>query len=468
MKTIVWFRQDLRTRDNSALAAAAARGEVVPVFILEEPDPSPWCPGGASRWWLHHSLKALKTGLGGLALFKGRARDVLPRIVKESGASAIYWNRCYEPDAIARDTDIKAALQAQGIEVKSFNGALLHEPWEIATGAGSPFKVYTPYWRASVAKGFASPSALPKCDVAVKKSWGESLNDLKLLPSRPNWAAGWEKYWTPGEEGAQARLEEFIDESLPDYDQQRDRPDLPRTSRLSPHLHWGEISPRQIVARLSFAEQKSGRGAGKFLSEVGWREFAYHLLYHFPTLPQENWRREFDAYPWRKSAKDLKAWQTGRTGYPLVDAGMRELWQTGWMHNRVRMIAASFLVKHLRIDWRDGERWFWDTLVDADLANNAAGWQWVAGSGADASPYFRIFNPIIQARKFDPQGDYIRRWCPELAKLPDAFVHAPFEAPDEVLAAAGIKLGKTYPQPIVEHAAARAAALAAYKDIRSG
>ncbi|MBX9773977.1 MAG: DNA photolyase family protein [Xanthobacteraceae bacterium] len=470
MTTVVWFRQDLRIRDNPALAAAHARGKVAPIFILDDVTPGPrrrW--GGASRWWLHHSLVSLRHDLGHLALFKGAPSDVLPAFIEKVGATAVFWNRCYEPYAIARDQALKASLQAGGIEVQTFNGSLLHEPWEVATASGAPYKVYTPYWRASLAKPVAAPLPAIKPQVDASVPPGDRLDDWQLLPTRPNWAAGWQQRWQPGEAGALEALDAFARDGLADYSQQRDRPDLKGTSRLSPHLHWGEISPRQIWARLGLeTESPSNRkGAEKFLSELGWREFCHHLLYHFPTLPERNWRRAFDAFPWRQADGDLKAWQQGMTGYPLVDAGMRELWQTGWMHNRVRMVAASFLVKHLRIDWRRGEAWFWDTLVDADLANNAAGWQWVAGSGADASPYFRIFNPVTQGKKFDPDGDYVRRWCPELARLPDEHIHAPFDAPPETLAAAGVELGRTYPRPIVDHARARKAALDGYEKVRS-
>jgi deoxyribodipyrimidine photo-lyase len=471
MNTIVWFRRDLRLSDNPALAAAAARGTVVPIFVLDEsPSASRWRPGAASRWWLHHSLAALASDLGRLDLFRGDPSELLPRIVSQTGARAVYWNRCYEPHAIARDKALKAALQARGIEVRSFNASLLHEPWEVKTRAGGPFKVFTPFWRAAASRSVAAPLAAPAITIDRASSAGDSLDDWDLLPRRPNWAAGWDALWRPGEAGAQARLDAFATVALADYASRRNRPAVTGTSRLSPHLHWGEISPRQIWARLTLAaeEEPSARaGANKFLSELGWREFAYHLLYHFPALPDRNWRAEFDAYPWRESADDLRAWQRGLTGYPFVDAGMRELWQTGWMHNRVRMAVASFLIKHLRIDWRLGEAWFWDTLVDADLANNATSWQWVAGSGADASPYFRIFNPVSQGQKFDPDGDYVRRWCPELARLPDKYLFAPFDAPDDVLDEAGVALGKSYPLPIVSHAAARAAALKGYDKVRA-
>ncbi len=463
MTTLVWFRQDLRLRDNPALAAAT--GAVIPLFILDETDP--WQPGGASRWWLHHSLAALTRDLGGLLVMQGDPQEIVPALVEKTGAKAIHWNRCYEAHAIARDMALKKSLAEADVAVKSFNAALLHEPWEIATQSGTPFKVFTPYWRVCLATPVAPPLHGKKPDVTIPKGLGLKLDDLELLPRKPNWARSWETIWTPGERGAAARLDTFLEDHLADYADGRDRPDLPNISRLSPHLHWGEISPRQIWAKLSHvSDPKTDRSLAKFRSELGWREFSHHLLYHFPSLPDRNWRGAFDAYPWSTSEAHLTAWQKGSTGYPFVDAGMRELWQTGFLHNRVRMVAASFLIKHLRIDWREGERWFWDTLVDADLANNASGWQWVAGSGADAAPYFRIFNPIAQGQKFDPQGDYVRRWCPELAKLPPDAIHAPFDADESVLKAAGVKLGVTYPKPIVDHDAARKAALEGYEKVK--
>ncbi|MEZ5852638.1 MAG: deoxyribodipyrimidine photo-lyase [Hyphomicrobiaceae bacterium] len=470
MTTIVWFRQDLRTTDNPALAHAAARGKVLPVYILEDSPPPPGRRlGGASRWWLHHSLAALRRDVPGLVLLAGDPRRVIPDLVAQTRASSVVWNRCYEPHAIARDTEIKAALAAAGIDAASFNASLLHEPWEIETGSGGPFKVYTPFWKAARQKPVPKPLPAPRLAPVTVEGMGLPLAELALTPAKPDWAAGWQAIWSPGEAGAQARLDAFLKAGLSGYGERRNRPDLPHVSRLSPHLHFGEISPRLVWHRteaLAASEPSLAGDAAKFLSEVGWREFAYHLLYHFPTLPDRNWKPAFDAYPWVDDPKALVAWQRGRTGYPMVDAGMRELWATGYMHNRVRMIAASFLVKHLRIDWRHGERWFWETLLDADLANNAAGWQWVAGSGADAAPYFRIFNPIEQGRKFDPTGNYVRRWCPELARLPDAVLHAPFAAPAEVLAAAGVTLGDVYPHPIVDHQTARRAALAGYEAVK--
>ena len=470
MTAIVWFRQDLRIRDNPALAAAAKAGNVMPVFILEDQPGLPWRLGGASRWWLHHSLVALRKDLGHLVLARGNAQDVLPALVKQANAGAVYWNRCYEPHAIERDRHLKATLRAGGVEVESFNGNLLHEPWEVTSRRDEPIKVFTPFWRASRAKPVGAPLPVPKVKLDGASIRGERLEDWGLLPAKPNWASGWERLWQPGEKGALARFKVFTQQALTDYGPHRDRPDLPGTSVLSPHLHWGEISPRQIWAAIMPALDHSQQSAGaeKFLSELGWREFAHHLLYHFPTMPEENWRPEFDAFPWQSNAEGLAAWQRGRTGYPMVDAGMRQLWQTGWMHNRVRMITASFLIKHLRIDWRQGEAWFWDTLVDADLANNAISWQWVAGSGADASPYFRVFNPTLQGRKFDPDGDYIRLWCPELARLSNDDIHAPFDATPTALSGAGVRLGETYPRPIVNHEQARKAALAGYQKVRGG
>ena len=470
MTSIVWFRQDLRITDNPALARAARRGTVVPVYILDDTPPPLGRPlGGASRWWLHHSLLALSNALGGLLLLRGDSRALLPDLARRLGVTGVYWNRCYEPYAIARDTVLKAALVESGIGVESFNGNLLFEPWQIKTQDDGPFKVYSPFWRACLRSSAAAPMPMPTFDIQVPRGLSEPLQSWKLTPENPDWAKDFAAEWVPGEAGAQARLQQFLDSGLSGYDDLRNRPDMANVSRLSPHLHWGEVSPRQIwsaTQMLTTARPGLQQDAEKFLSELGWREFATHLLYHFPTLPDRNWRAAFDAYPWRSAPDDLAAWQRGQTGYPFVDAGMRELWSTGYMHNRVRMIVASFLIKHLRIDWREGEAWFWDTLLDADLANNVASWQWVAGSGADAAPYFRIFNPIEQGRKFDPSGAYTRRWCPELARLPNAVIHAPFQAPKEVLAKAGITLGLTYPKPIVDHATARLAALAGYAAVR--
>lgn len=472
MSTLVWFRQDLRIEDNPALFEAAAKGAILPVFILEPPEHSGETHplGGASRWWLHHSLARLKEALPGLIFLRGSARHLIPELARECGTSAVYWNRTYEPHAIERDTELKTALTQAGFEARSFKASLLHEPWEVETRTGGPYKVYSPFWKAALNAGVPPPLSAPENMDYVDCSAGEPLENLGLLPRRPNWAAGWEELWAPGAGGARARLNAFLENGLKGYGSLRNRPDLDNVSRLSPHLHFGDISPRQVweATQRRIGQDSALAGDGmKFLSEIGWREFSHHLLFHFPNLPSENWRRTFDAYPWRESSGDLDRWQKGLTGYPIVDAGMRELWRTGYMHNRVRMVAASFLVKHLRLHWQHGEAWFRDTLLDADLANNSAGWQWVAGSGADAAPYFRIFNPITQGEKFDPDGVYVRRWLPELKDLETRYLFAPFAAPDSALKAAGVVLGESYPEPLVDHARARQAALEGYEAVRS-
>ncbi len=482
--TVLWLRQDLRLADNPALNAAVARGSpLLPLFILDEETPGDWRPGGAGRWWLHHSLEALTAALARhhtpLILKRGPAARVLESVIEASGADAVYWNRCYEPFAIDRDRNIKSALKSAGLEVGSFKANLLFEPWEISTQAGEPYKVFTPFWRALLDQpepdaplqkpsGFKTPS-----DDLVKSVGSDRLEDWQLLPEKPDWAGGLRESWSPGEAGARARLAAFLDDSLIHYKGDRNRPDRPHTSRLSPHLRWGDISPRQIWHATRQKASDSGdkqveAAAMAFLRELGWREFCHGLLYHWPNFPETSWKPEFRDFPWRDDDKGFRAWCRGRTGYPIVDAGMRELWTTGWMHNRVRMITASFLIKDLLVPWQRGERWFWDTLVDADLANNSAGWQWVAGCGADAAPYFRIFNPVSQGEKFDPDGVYVRRWVPELARVPDDFVHKPWEAPAETLTAAGVKLGRDYPKPLVDHARARRRALDSYQDIRKG
>ncbi|MEZ5961382.1 MAG: deoxyribodipyrimidine photo-lyase [Hyphomonadaceae bacterium] len=473
---IVWLRQDLRLGDNPALSAAvASKRPLILLYVLDDETPGRWKLGGASRWWLHRSLESLGRDIakhgGALTLRRGDPETVLPQLIEESGAGAVIWNRCYEPYAIARDTALKEKLNSAGVEVTSCNGALLFEPWTVKTKSGEPFKVYTPFWRACLQ--MASRAPVP----ATKRFNGfsghissDALATWQLLPSRPNWAKGFEPEWTPGEAGALRALDVFIEERLADYPEARDQLGATGTSRLSPHLHFGEISPVQVRAKVEAATAQHstlGRGPDKYLAEIGWREFSVNLLFHWPNLPEANWKSTFDAFPWRDDDLGFEAWTRGRTGYPVVDAAMRELWATGYMHNRARMIAASFLIKHLLIDWRRGEDWFWDTLCDADLANNAASWQWVAGSGADASPYFRIFNPVTQGERYDADGAYVRRWVPELAGLPDNVLHKPWEADASVLKRAGVALGENYPHPIVDHAAARARALAAFAEIKA-
>jgi len=466
--TLLWFRQDLRIADNPALARAAEAGRpLLCLYVLDDRTPGEHAIGGAQRWWLHRSLAGLDADLrkrgSRLVLRQGEAAAIVEQLARETGAAEVLWNRCYEPYAVERDGRLKGRLKALGIAAASSNGSLLVEPWDLQTGQGGAYKVFTPFWRAlSAAYGNAPPLPAPKTLPPAPEVASDRLDDWRLLPERPDWAAGFARHWTPGEASAQRRLTRFLDEGLTGYPEGRDRPDLAGTSRLSPHLHLGELSPRQVwhATRHRAEGGHDEAAAEKFLSELGWREFSHHLLFHYPTLPERNWRAAFDGFPWHSDARALAAWQAGRTGYPIVDAGMRELWHTGWMHNRVRMVAASFLVKDLLLDWRAGAAWFWDTLVDADLANNAASWQWVAGSGADAAPYFRIFNPVLQGQRFDPAGAYVRRWVPELADLPDALIHQPWKAPRELLAKTG------YPGPIVDHKAARDRALAAFASIK--
>ena len=458
--TIVWFRRDLRLADNPALAAAAAAGMVIPVFFYDEAVDA---LGGASRWWLHHSLAALDRSLASLGsrllLRRGPAVDTLVALVRESGATAVCWNRTFLPALDRADETIAATLKAAGVGSRRYGTNLLHAPETLLTRAGRPYQVFTPFWNALRQQLIDPPAAAPE-RLPAPAQWpaGEALAEWGLLPATPDWAAGIRESWSPGELGAQERLEYF---ALAAYGERRDFPAENASSRLSPHLAWGELSPRQAWHGVAGRE-----GAEPFLRELAWREFSYHLLHHFPSMADHPLRREFAVFPWRDDPASMAAWRQGRTGYPMVDAGMRELWQTGWMHNRVRMVAASFLVKHLLLPWQEGERWFRDTLVDADPASNAANWQWVAGCGADAAPFFRIFNPVLQGEKFDPAGRYVRRWLPELAALPDKFIHRPWEAPPEVLAKAGVVLGETYPFPIVDHAVARRRALAGFAALR--
>jgi deoxyribodipyrimidine photo-lyase len=465
---LVLFRRDLRLADNPAWSAACAEhAQVLPVFI-HSGDEGLWSAGAASRWWLHHSLAALARQLhdagAGLHLCRGESLDILQALIASSGANTVYWNRLYEPAAIARDTRIKSALQADGIAVHSHNAALWCEPWQIATQHGQPYKVFTPYWR-NLRPQLQATEPLPAPRVP---GWRElpgslPLAALELLP-RIAWADGLAASWQPGEAGAQDLLEIFADDAIGDYAHARDLPARHGTSRLSPHLHFGEISPRQIHFELDLraraADGKRRPDIEPYLRELGWREFAHHLLYHFPHTPTHNFNPRFNEFPWAPADQALlQRWQRGRTGIPLVDAGMRELWHTGWMHNRVRMIVASFLTKNLRQHWQHGARWFWDTLVDADLANNTLGWQWVAGCGADAAPYFRVFNPVTQARKFDPSGDYLRRWLPELASAPLPLLHEPW-TDTALLKRSG------YPAPMIDLGQSRQQALDAYASIR--
>ncbi len=473
---IVWFRDDLRVADNPALAAAIARGSpLVAVYILDDETPGRWRLGGAARWWLHHSLSALGNNIerlgGRLVLRRGGSVAAIRSLIQETGARAVYWNRGYTPFAIARDRAVTQALEREGLEVRTFHASTLFEPGSILNQDGKPFRLYGAFWRACLARDISdAPLALPQRLPGGPSIPSDDLESWQLKPARPNWAEGFEKLWSPGEKGAQRRLTAFIEGAAIAYAHARDRPDMASTSRLSPHLRFGEISPRQVWHAV-LAAQSAGLvprlAADKFLSELCWREFSYHLLYHYPSLPDVPLQPQFAKFPWNAERQHFSAWCRGRTGYPIVDAGMRELWTTGWMHNRVRMIVASFLVKHLLIPWQEGERWFWDTLVDADLANNAMNWQWVAGCGTDAAPYFRIFNPVLQGEKFDPDGRYVRQWVPEIAALPDAYIHKPWTSPQAVRLAAGIELQKHYPAPIVDHAMARRRALDAFARLKT-
>ena len=463
---IVWFRRDLRLADNPALAAAqAAHERVLPLYVHAPDEEAPWAPGGAARWWLHHSLAALDADLrrcgATLHIARGPSLRTLQALIAETGAAAVYWNRLCEPAAIIRDRAIKEALHASGIVAHSSNAALLIEPWQLQSGQGDPYRVFTPFWRKARARLPSQPPLAAPARIAPPVlAAGSPLASLGLLP-RTGWDAGLAAAWTPGAAAARDQLELFGEAALGAYPTQRDFPDRSGTSRLSPHLHFGEISPRQIVWRLGELARGEPGAAEPYIRELGWREFAHHLLYHFPQTPTANLNPGFDCFPWATDdAETLTRWQRGRTGIPIVDAGMRELWSSGWMHNRVRMIVASFLTKNLRLHWHHGARWFWDTLVDADLANNTQGWQWSAGSGADAAPYFRIFNPVTQAQRFDPAGRYVRRWLPELAAVPDALLQQPWQDP-----ALLVRCG--YPPPMVDLQASRAAALAAYRQMRA-
>ena len=444
--SIVWLRDDLRVADNPALRAAVDRGApVVVLYLLDEVSQGIRPLGGATRWWLHGSLSSLADDLAArgarLLLRSGAAEQELPRLVRETGADAVFWNRRY---GASREVDarLKSALRESGVTVRSSAANLLVEPWTVTTNEGNPYRVFTPFWRAAQERPFRDVVAAPH-EIRGLVVPGDSLDDWHLLPTRPDWAAGLRRAWTPGEAAAHRRLEEFAAHQLADY-HRRDEPAVDSTSRLSPHLRFGELSTTQIWHRMAGELAAAARrNAPKFLSEVGWREFNWNILFHSPELATQNFRPEFDAFPWEPPhPEDLIAWQQGRTGIPLVDAGMRELWTTGVMHNRVRMVAASFLIKNLLIDWRIGEQWFWDTLVDADEASNPGNWQWVAGSGADAAPYFRVFNPELQAAKFDPAGEYLDRWVPE-------------------------RLSLEYPHPIVDLKQSRADALAAFEQLKA-
>ena len=469
-KIIFWFRNDLRLHDNPGLSKAAEQGDVIPVYIFDGSLKDPQ-RGKASRWFLHHSLKKLNEKLsGGLNAYKGNAQKIISKLVKDHAAGAVYASACYEPGRREQDEGIAKELRSSGIEVEFFNASLLWEPQDVLKEDGTPYKVFTPFYKnaCGLKKHPRKPLEEPENLNLIKDEAAGSIDDLSLLDSKH--PVSFSKYWVPGEDAALRKFKMFIEKGLDGYSEGRDFADKDQTSHLSPHLHFGEISPNYLWHELHSEAIRGmivGADIDRFLTELGWREFSYSLLYNFPDLPRKNFNKKFDTFPWKSDDKLLHVWQQGRTGYPIVDAGMRQLLQTGYMHNRVRMVVASFLTKNLMQFWGHGANWFWDHLVDADLANNAASWQWVAGSGVDAAPFFRIFNPVTQGEKFDPTGSYIKKFVPELKNLPEKYLCSPWTAPAQVLKDAGIVLGKTYPDPMVSLGETRTKALAAYEKLRN-
>ena len=468
---IFWFRQDLRIVDNPGLSKSLKSDKVLPIYILDDTNSNDFAMGAASRWWLHNSLRELNKNLDNkLSLYKGDPLEILESLSSRFNIKGIFWNRCYEPWRIERDKKIKSKFIEKDIIVETFNSALLWEPWEILKSDNTPYKVFTPYYRKGCLMSEAprKPLSAPNLNTLFEdKENILQLDDLNLLP-RIKWYKEMEKLWEPGEKGAHKKLESFLSDGLLGYKEGRNFPSKKNVSQLSAHMHFGEISPNQVWHRAKLKKDlpRIEKDLDHFLSELGWREFSYNLLFHFPELPRENLQKKFDNFPWIDNEILFDKWKKGLTGYPIVDAGMRELWQTGYMHNRVRMIVGSFLVKNLLLHWHKGEKWFWDCLIDADLASNSASWQWVAGSGADAAPYFRIFNPILQGKRFDPDGSYIKKFIPELEQLPSKYLFSPWEAPIEVLSEANIELGSDYPEPIVDLIKSRDRALEAFSTIR--
>ncbi|MBT7110436.1 MAG: deoxyribodipyrimidine photo-lyase [Proteobacteria bacterium] len=468
---IVWLRQELRLKDHPALEAAGANGRpVILCFIRNTATDRSWLPGAASCWWLHQSLREISQKVqnagGKIVLRSGNPAEEITKISIESGASAVYWTNAIEPSDRKDELLLRAELEKNAIGSEGFEGNLLFDPSEIKSQSGTPFRVFTPFWKnclkTRVKMRTVQKSSMPVFSQNSLKS--ESLDSWNFFPKRPNWAREFNSVWQPGEDGGQAALSNFVGRAT-DYEQDRNYPAKDNTSRLSPYLHFGNISAAQAFSATD-QQNLTNEGALSFQRELGWREFCAHLLIHFPQMPEKSFKPEFSEFPWIEDYNALAAWQKGCTGFPIVDAGMRQLWQTGWMHNRVRMVAASVLVKHLLVHWKHGQQWFWDTLVDADLASNSAGWQWVAGCGADAAPYFRVFNPVLQGQKFDPDGNYIKQWVPELMDLPKKYLHTPWLAPAEVLKNANLDIGKNYPAPLIEPDVGRKRALNALAQLK--
>ena len=472
--SIYWIRQDLRLNDNPALNASVKNGSIIPIYIVDDKNPGEHIIGAASKIWLYYSLQELNRQFDNKLIFSiGDPEEILSDLCKSEQINKIFWNRVYEPWGISRDKKIKENMKKEGVEINSFNGSLLWEPWQVLKNDGTPYRVFTPYYRRGCLNANEPRRPLQKPKkinyFEVKNFKSLTVNQLNLLPKH-SWKEKIINSWKIGEKAANARLNEFIENGLNDYKEGRNFPSKKNVSRLSPHLHWGEISPNTVWFKVWDLNQlgiKHQQDTDTFLSEMGWREFSNYLLFYFPELPRKNLQKKFDNFSWDDNPLFLKAWKEGKTGYPIIDAGMRELWSTGYMHNRLRMIVGSFLVKNLLLHWHEGEKWFWNCLVDANLASNSSGWQWIAGCGADAAPYFRIFNPVTQGLRFDANGDYIRKFVPEISLLPNKFLFNPWEAPDDILEKANLKLGKNYPKPIVDIKESRQKALAAFAKLKS-
>lgn len=471
---ILWFRNDLRLEDNQAFYYAIKEGlPLCPLYVFSPNNTTAYPMGSASKWWLHFALKDLRSQLAKyhleLIVRTGPPREIIKNIAIQTGAKAVFWSEGYEPESIKDHAVIQKELTSQGIKVNSFKSYVLFDPSKVRNKSGNPFQVFTPFWRHCLSLNHQAILYRPDYkNIVVPTKWphSETIEGLNLLP-QINWDTGLADTWDPTVTAANKRLTHFVKKSLSNYQTDRDHPGIDGTSCLSAYLHFGQLSPNQVWHAVTLSEEAKHKGGETFLSEIGWREFAYHLLYHFPETPFNPLKKDFKHFPWRRNNKSLQAWQLGETGYPIVDAGMRQLWQIGWMHNRVRMVVGSFLVKHLLQPWQEGAAWFWDTLVDADLASNTLGWQWVSGCGADAAPYFRVFNPVLQGEKFDPEGIYVKCYLPELGKLPKKWIHKPWEAPKTVLEQAGVVLGKNYPTPIIGLDEGRSRALKAYEHFKA-